>query len=210
MSKNSAIFTVTKVNGGTVTSFSKLFMAHRIINAIESSGVAIVDYLGSEQEGIVRYTLNTSLSNFNAQLNTSSQSGGELLVGILDATDGLAIGTHDLVDENGNDIVLADNARIWDGFYEVSTTFTSATDAATIAFGIETDDAAGIKAAVAINNGANPYDAGAPVAIIQDGTITNISEKTTAAGRKVQAVVATEALTAGVLRLVLEVKNIGA
>ena len=45
--------------------------------------------------------------------------------------------------------------------YKVITTFTSATDAGTIALGIATDSTGGLKTAVAISNGANPWDAGA-------------------------------------------------
>lgn len=205
---NAAIFTVTEVDGNSVTSYSQLFLANRIVKATQVGGFAVVEYLDGEI--LKKFTLNVSLSAFNAGMNGQSVAGKEVLVGILDATDGLSVGTHDLVDENGNAITLQDNARVWDGYREVLTTFTDgADDSATIALGIETDDAAGIFAAAAISSGTT-WDAAAPKAIIQDGTITNISEKTTAAGRKIQAVVADDDLTAGVLRLVLEVINIGA
>lgn len=112
-------------------------------------------------------------------------------VGYLDATAGLAIGTHELV-MFGPDIPA--------GFiptrlqYDVHTTFTSATDAATIALGVKTDDEDCLKVAVAISNGANPYDSG----VVKVPTLAVAGIETTAA-RKLVAVVAVEALTAGVM-----------
>jgi predicted RecA/RadA family phage recombinase len=91
---------------------------------------------------------------------------------------------------------LPDNAVVLHSSYEVLTTLTSATDAATGALGVETDDVAGLLAAIAISNGANPWDAGYFDGI-QDGAAANFSVKTTAAGRRLQFDVAVEALTAG-------------
>jgi len=113
-----------------------------------------------------------------------------------DATAGKAIGSH------GLGVSLPDNAIITRSWYEVITTFTSATDAGTIALGIPTDDVAGIKAAVAISDGTNPWDAGI-VEGIQDGTAAAFSVKTTAV-RELTADVAVEALTAGKLVLFCE------
>ena len=115
----------------------------------------------------------------------------------LDATAGLAVGSH-----FGDSI--PDNARVTRSWYEVLTTFTSPTgpDNATISLGVETDDVAGITAAVAINVG-TPWDAGLNDGI-QDGALANFGEKTTAEGRRLEAVVGVEALTAGVLVLVAE------
>lgn len=113
-----------------------------------------------------------------------------------DATAGKAIGSH------GLGVTLPDNAIITRSWYEVITTFTSATDAGTIALSIPTDDVAGIKAAVAIDDVGNPWDAGI-VEGIQDGTAAAFSVKTTAA-RELTADVAVEALTAGVLVLFCE------
>lgn len=70
-------------------------------------------------------------------------------------------------------------SRVTRAYYEVLTTFTSATDAATIGIGFETDDAAGIVATVAISNGANPWDAGCHDAI-QTGAASNFGERLTA------------------------------
>lgn len=97
---------------------------------------------------------------------------------------------------------LPDNAIITRAWYEVVTTFTSATDAGTIALGVQTDSPAGILAAIAISNGGNPYDAG-----LHDGLPVNTSAtaiKTGAAGRLFVATVAVEALTAGVLDVYAE------
>lgn len=120
-----------------------------------------------------------------------------------DATGGKAIGTYTLNTIDKKTFRLPLNARVTRAYYEVQTTFTSATDAATISLGVPTDDVAGIKAAVAISNGANAWDAGL-VEGIQTGTVANAGEKTTSATRSIQAIVAVEALTAGKFALVIE------
>ena len=101
---------------------------------------------------------------------------------------------------------LPDNAVVLFYWYEVTTTFTSATDAGTIALGLDTDDANGFKVAIAISAASNPYDAGAhPNAgdIAADATGPNwlIATQTTklTAARQFNATVAVEALTAGQL-----------
>lgn len=116
--------------------------------------------------------------------------------GYLDATDGKAVGTHNLVDyTTGEEIELPEGAYIVDGFYDVLTTFTSAgADAGTIALGVATDTMV-TKTAVAISNGANPWDAGIK-ALIQDGAVANIVGPTTS-NRKLTLTVAGQALTAG-------------
>ncbi len=106
-------------------------------------------------------------------------------------------------DVNGNTFYLPDNTRVWDGYYEVVTTFTSATDASTVSLGYAVDDVAGIFAATAISTGTT-WDAGAPKAIIQVGTIAAISEKTTAARTIDATVAAAETLTAGKFYLYLK------
>lgn len=147
----------------------------------------------------------TTLVQLTDAINSNTASASRWYVGIFNATGGRATGTHNLVDLNGNLFTIPGNSRVVNGYYEVTTTFTSATDAATIALSIATDDVAGLKAAIAISNGANPYDSGAALKVlIQDGTVGNASEKTTAE-RAIQAVVATEALTAGKMYVALEV-----
>lgn len=113
-------------------------------------------------------------------------------------TDGGAIGTINL---RGG--ALPDNAIIDRAWYEVTTTFTSATDAATIALGVETDDATGIVAATAISGMGNIWDAGNHAAI-DPSTVADYTTKSTAAGRNIVATIATEAVTAGALVLHVE------
>jgi len=108
---------------------------------------------------------------------------------------GKATGAHSL------GTALPDNAVITRGWYEVTTTFTSAGDTATISLDVATNDVAGIVAAIAINHATNPWDdINADVDTIQDGQSANYSTQTTAA-RNLQATVGVQALTAGILRL---------
>lgn len=107
-----------------------------------------------------------------------------------DATAGKAIGVHNL------SITLPTGAYVINGHLTVGTTFTSATDAATIAVGIAVDDTAGIVAPIAISDASNPWDAG-DHNLIQTGAAANYSEHCTAA-RAVIVTVGAEALTAGV------------
>jgi len=95
----------------------------------------------------------------------------------------------------GLGVTLPDNAVVTRSYYEVLTTLTSSTDAATIAIDIPTDDVGGIVAAVAISDAGNPWDAGYHEGI-QDGTVANFSNKCTAA-RELSVTIATEDVTAG-------------
>ena len=99
-------------------------------------------------------------------------------------------------------VILPINAYIIRAWYDVITTFQSATDAATIELGIATDDATGIVAAIAISDVGTPWNAGAHDAI-PDGAAANFTTKTTAR-RLIQADVAVEALTAGKLNLFVQ------
>ena len=105
---------------------------------------------------------------------------------VFDATGGKATGTYELT---GGALPSGATVIMWDR--QVITTFTSATDAATIALGVTTQDTAALKAAIAISNGANPYDAG------QFGPLPPATAIKTTAARTLAAVVAVEALTAG-------------
>lgn len=134
----------------------------------------------------------TSLAN---SINSMAPAGVQAYVGRINTTSGFSIATHDILDTQGNVITIPDNSRVWWGYYEVATAFTSATSAATISFSIETDGVAGLKAATAISTTA--YNAtGAPVLLIPQLSVATVSAKTTAA-RKLQYAVAVEALTAG-------------
>lgn len=106
------------------------------------------------------------------------------------ATDGGAISTISL------GVTLPDNAAVIKAWYQVLTTLTSVGDNATVSIDIPTDDEAGILAAVAIDDGSNPWDANGMVDCIQTGAAANVSEQLTAA-RLVSITIAVEAVTAG-------------
>lgn len=94
---------------------------------------------------------------------------------------------------------LPDNSSISRAWYEVIAPFASA-GAATVAFGVATDDAAGLKAATAYNDASysSGYHDFAP-----DGTAATFTNKTTAA-RRVVMTIAGAALTAGKVRVWFE------
>ena len=101
-----------------------------------------------------------------------------------------AIGTHKLG-------ILPAGAIITKAWIDVDTTFTSATDAATISLGY-TGQAAAFDAAIAISAGANAWDAAVPR--VSDGAAAGAVGTYIAIGAspvEVIAVVAVEVLTAG-------------
>lgn len=115
----------------------------------------------------------------------------------------IARATYDFAEHGGAvgtiglGVTLPDNAIVIRAWYEVITTCHSPAtpDAATISIDIPVDDVAGIVAAIAINDGTNPWDAGLFEAI-QDGTVANFAVKTTAA-RELSITIAVEPLDAG-------------
>ena len=113
--------------------------------------------------------------------------GVRVVNAVLDQTLNSAIGVHTLPGATvpAGWIVIAYG-------YRVITTFTSATDAATIALGVATDGAAGLKAATAISTGTT-WDAGIT------GLVTAAAPVFTTAARSLVATIAVEALTAGKL-----------
>lgn len=113
---------------------------------------------------------------------------------IFSATGGKAIGAHN------TDLVIPKGATVTKAYYKVLTTFTSATDAATIALSLVS--ANDIVSAVAISVGTT-WDASGLVATIPTGTLGNELAITTA-DTYVVATVAVEALTAGKLVLFVE------
>jgi hypothetical protein len=189
--------TVKSINTVSYTPYDQLFDPNDMELTRASGQDTLFYYLGKE------YVVDQTFAQVQAALEVASAGASLELWAMFDATGGKAIGTYNMVDPvTLAEVVLPANAIVTDGFYIVGTTFTSATDAATISLGINTNDTAGLKAAIAISNGANPYDAGNK-AIIQDGAVANFSEITTAE-RKIEAIVAVEALTAGVLKLCLK------
>ena len=114
---------------------------------------------------------------------------------------------------HGSGVIIPSGAIITNAFYNVRTTFTSATDAATIAIKVEgTGD---LKAAIAISASGDVYDAGvrgclpgsyAERTVAGDTAILDAASKAasyikTTADREVTFTVASEALTAGALDL---------
>ena len=110
------------------------------------------------------------------------------IVAILDASLNSSIGTHTLP---GGTIP---HGYVVKGYtYEPLVTFTSASDAATIALGVETQDDDCLKTATAISSGTT-WDAVSPATPVQASAAAVI--RTTAA-RKLTAKIAVEELTAG-------------
>lgn len=95
---------------------------------------------------------------------------------------------------HGLGVTIPDDAIIVGGFVEVNTTFTSATDAATVAINVE--GANDIVSAIAISDVSNPWDAGRKAIVPKANTPESTSVKLSAA-REITATVAVEALTAG-------------
>lgn len=110
-------------------------------------------------------------------------------VAVLSASGGKAIGSHAFGPE------FPIGARVIQTWINTTATFTSATDAGTIAIGWPTDDASGVDVAIAISDASNPWDSGFR---ISDTTSAAPSPRMTAR-RQLTAVVAVEALTAGEL-----------
>lgn len=113
---------------------------------------------------------------------------------VFDATGGSSIATH------GLGLTIPKNSYVTKAYYKVITTFTSATDAATIA--LQVAGANDIVSAIAVSNGANPWDSSGTVIGIPTGSMAN--EIAVTSDLEVSAVVAVEALTAGKLVLWVE------
>jgi hypothetical protein len=110
------------------------------------------------------------------------------------ATDGGATGAISLPG------VIPSGAVVLGGFYNVLTTFTTAgADAGTIALSIQS--ANDLKTAVAVSNGANPYDAPTVGDVVPDGTGSTAIKLT--ADRQVTVTIAGQAVTAGLLAVCL-------
>lgn len=124
----------------------------------------------------------------------------------IDGAVAVSDGTVNLrLDGTSTEFTLPANAQIVNAFYKVTTTFTSATDAAALSLGIPTDDAEGIVAEALIS-AATDWDATTKVtACIQVGTAATASEATTAERNIVlKNGDASEATTAGALKLYIE------
>lgn len=102
--------------------------------------------------------------------------------------------------------VIPDGAVITRTFYQVLTTFTSATDSATIA--LAANAANDITTATAISAGGNIWDAGSFVAGSQDNAIGNILKLT--ADRELLMTVGVDVLTAGKIKVYVEYIDVAA
>lgn len=161
--------------------------------------IGTTDTLEALSEQNLNYTLwgvdNTTKNLYFANNGDVRQISNSLTLYHDFATDGGAIGTITL--RGGS---LPDNAIICNAWYEVTTTYTSATDAATIALGIVTNDATGIEGATAISAMGDIWDAGLHNTDVDASTASTYTTKTTAQ-RNLIMTVAVEALTAGALVL---------
>jgi hypothetical protein len=95
---------------------------------------------------------------------------------------------------HGLGVTIPNKAIVVGGFIQVNTTFTSATDAGTIAISIQ--GANDIVLAIAISNGGNPWDAGLHAIIPKTNTPESTGIALTA-DREITATVAVEALLTG-------------
>lgn len=117
---------------------------------------------------------------------------------------------------HGLGVYLPTKAIIIDAWYDVITTFTSATDAATIA--LKSEGTGDLKAAIAIGDASNVWDAGlhgllpgsyAEATVAGDTAILDAARKAASlikltAARELTATVAVEALTAGKANIFVE------
>ncbi len=114
---------------------------------------------------------------------------------VFTATGGKSIATH------GLGLTIPKGAAITKAYYKVLTTFTSATDAATIA--LQVVGANDLVTATAISAGGNIWDAGGMVVTAATGAMSNEVDNASV-DSEVSAVVAVEALTAGKLVVFVE------
>lgn len=174
-------------NSHTISTAGGKINATNVVNGNTALSVA----------GTKNILLNSGNGNVSVTLPSSGFIAGTLRGEYNFATDGGTTGSINL-----RNATLPSKARVVRAWYEVLTAFTSATNASTISFTIPTDDAFGILAPIAISDVSTPFALGIH-STIQNGLVTNISEKTTTT-RTIQMVLAGEALTAGKLVLYAE------
>lgn len=133
----------------------------------------------------------TNMDNGEGQSKLPKDHGKKCGVAkcVFDATGGKAIGAH------GLGLTIPKNSYVRKAFYKVLTTFTSATDAGTIA--LKVASANDLTTATAISAGGDVFDAGGLVACTPTDALSN--EISITADSEVTATVAVEALTAGKL-----------
>lgn len=151
----------------------------------------------------VKYTVTETPAQILALADGYEVFTGEA-VGIIDfATTGAVTGASYAVEraDGAGELTIPTGAVIMNAWYNVNTTFTSATNAATIAIGVETDDATGIVAATAIGAVGNVWNAGIHQAVPDYATVADYTTAATAERRIIYTLGAAEDLTAGRLHL---------
>jgi hypothetical protein len=154
-------------------------------------------------ENVVKYTVTETPDQIIALAGGFTLYTGEE-VGVIDfATTGATTGASYIVQraDGLGDMTIPEGAVIMNAWYNVNTTFKSATDAATIAIGVETDDATGIVAATAISAGGNVWDAGIHQALPDFATVADYTTAATAVRNIIYTLAGAEDLTAGKLHL---------
>lgn len=185
------------INGKALTTDSNgglTWNSHLISTA---GGIQSADNLGSQGYHSGQLTYNGSVST-NIQASSTTDlviSGNGAIASIIRAEYDRTVDSGSTGTVNLRNAVIPNNARVIRAWYDVLTTFTSASDTASIGISIPTDDSNGILAPIAISDASNPWDAGIH-STIQSGLVSGISEKTTAA-RNLQLVISGEAVTAG-------------
>lgn len=207
------VLTVKRVNGTAPSApYSTIVDTENLLGleAVGSDSRFFAPHWQSQQ-GPIEVVVDETFAQIQTLIGLTSSSG---VWGLIDmaVAGNRTIAAHDVIDPiSGNALKLPKGAIIKTGMALVKTTFTSATDAGTIALGLETDGAAVLKAAIAISNGANPWDipaaiTGAKTALIPVNTAATFVGPLTA-DQKVQFTVAVEALLLGKMLIYLELAN---
>ena len=177
----------------------QVYSGQNVTDITGSSGS--LNSLGDAANDYVLFGIDTASGNLYYSNNGDTRQVANCLTLYHDVdTDGAAVGTVNL--RGGT---LPNNAIVCNAWYEVTTTYTDgADDSATIALGIETDDATGIEGATAISGGSNIWDAGVHGTDLDPSTASTFTTKTTAAGRNIIMTIADDDPTAGALVLHLD------
>lgn len=136
--------------------------------------------------------------NVNGTLNVDNEATLNGAPHTVVATFDTAIAANKAIGAHGLGVYIPAKAVILDGFIDVLTTATSATDAATLAAKVE--GTADTVAAIAISDATNPWDAG--LHAVKELNTAATMVKTTAR-REITVTTAVEALTAGKFNIVL-------
>lgn len=188
-----------------------LWNSHPIISdsgALSSTSIISANGKSGEIKFLGNGDISFNTKSANTVIETSTQGGTLSLppsgqvVSVLRGEFDQTIDTGVTGFTNLRNAVLPANARVTRVWYEVLQTLESATDASTIGISIPVDDVNGLLAPISINSGSDPWNQGVHVGI-QNGLLTNISNKTTGK-RNVQLSIAGEAITRGRLVVFIE------